>query len=59
MQYPKPFVQVPAAAAIVFLSAAQWWVAGRNYAKYAPESANPVKIIKVSAVLGVLIAWIN
>jgi hypothetical protein len=44
--YPKPFVQVPAAAAIVFLSAAQWWVAGRNYAKYAPEGANPVKIIK-------------
>ncbi|KAK9819907.1 hypothetical protein WJX72_003826 [[Myrmecia] bisecta] len=37
----------PAAALVVgTLSAAQWWVAGRNYAKYSPEGANPSKILK-------------
>jgi hypothetical protein len=25
----------------------QWWVSGRNYAKYSPEGPRPIAIIKV------------
>ena len=27
--------------------ALQWWVSGRNYAKYSPEGPRPIAIIKV------------
>ena len=35
-------------AAIILFSSALWWLAGRNYAKYSPEGANPIKILGVS-----------
>ena len=36
-------------AAIILSSLALWWLAGRNYAKYSPEGANPIKILGVSS----------
>ncbi|DBA97585.1 hypothetical protein WJX77_007635 [Trebouxia sp. C0004] len=45
--YPHAFINPPAAIGIEALSLFQWWVAGRNYAKYSEGiGANPVKIIK-------------
>ena len=38
---------VPGAAALGAEAVLQWWASGRNYAKYSPEGANPVAIIKV------------
>lgn len=47
--YPHPIINVPAAAGLEALALGQWWVAGRNYAKYSEGiGANPVKIIKVA-----------
>jgi hypothetical protein len=37
---------VPGAAALGAEAVLQWWASGRNYAKYSPEGANPVAIIK-------------
>ena len=46
--YPNPVVSPPAAIGIEVLSLGQWWVAGRNYAKYSEGiGANPIKIIQV------------
>ena len=46
--YPHAFINPPAAIGIEALSLFQWWVAGRNYAKYSEGiGANPIKIIKV------------
>ncbi|KAL3149003.1 hypothetical protein ABBQ32_001857 [Trebouxia sp. C0010 RCD-2024] len=45
--YPHPIINVPAAVGLEALALGQWWVAGRNYAKYSEGiGANPVKIIK-------------
>jgi hypothetical protein len=44
--YPEPFLQPAAAVGLGVLALSQWWVAGRNYAKYSPEGANPVAIIQ-------------
>lgn len=45
--YPNPVVSPPAAIGIEVLSLGQWWVAGRNYAKYSEGiGANPIKIIQ-------------
>ncbi len=47
--YPHAFINPPAAIGLEALSAFQWWVAGRNYAKYSEGiGANPIKIIQVS-----------
>lgn len=47
--YPHPIINPPAAIGLEALALLQWWVAGRNYAKYSEGiGANPVKIIKVS-----------
>ena len=47
--YPHPIINAPAAVALEALSLFQWWVAGRNYAKYSEGiGANPIKIIKVA-----------
>eukprot|EP00891_Asterochloris_glomerata_P001843 jgi/Astpho2/1843/Aster-00371 len=43
--YPEPPLQPAAAAAIILFSSALWWLAGRNYAKYSSEGANPIKIL--------------
>ena len=46
--YPHPIINAPAAIGLEALSLFQWWVAGRNYAKYSEGiGANPIKIIKV------------
>lgn len=46
--YPHAIINPPAAIGIEALSLFQWWVAGRNYAKYSEGiGANPIKIIKV------------
>lgn len=44
--YPNSPLQPKTAAALSIVALAQWWISGRNYAKYAPEGANPVAIIK-------------
>ena len=45
--YPHPVINPPAAVGLEALSLFQWWVAGRNYAKYSEGiGANPVKIIQ-------------
>ena len=44
--YPQPPVAVPGAALLGAEAVLQWWAAGRNYANYSPEGANPVAIIK-------------
>lgn len=47
--YPHPIINVPAAIGLEALALGQWWVAGRNYAKYSEGiGANPIKIIKVA-----------
>ena len=47
--YPHPIINVPAAIGFEALALGQWWVAGRNYAKYSEGiGANPIKIIKVA-----------
>lgn len=49
--YPHPIINVPAAIGLEALALGQWWVAGRNYAKYSEGiGANPIKIIKVALV---------
>lgn len=44
--YPEPPLQGYAAAALGAVALAQWWVSGRNYAKYSPEGPRPAAIIK-------------
>ena len=38
-------------AAIILFSSALWWLAGRNYAMYSSEGANPIKILGVSSAM--------
>jgi hypothetical protein len=42
-----PIINGPTAAVLGLVAAATWWVVGRNYAKYSPEGANPIAILKV------------
>jgi hypothetical protein len=44
--YGSSLIAPPVAAALGGAAALQWWVAGRNYAKYSPEGTNPTAIIK-------------
>lgn len=44
--YGTDLVSPTAAAGLGAFAALQWWVAGRNYAKYSQEGANPVAIVK-------------
>lgn len=44
--YGADLISPPVAAALGGTAALQWWVAGRNYAKYSPEGSNPVAIVK-------------
>lgn len=45
--YPEPFLTGPMAAGLAGVALKQRWMAGRNYAKYVSEGANPVAMIKV------------
>lgn len=51
----NPIVNVPAAVGLSLVALATWWVAGRNYAKYSPEGANPGSILQVCRTPNVII----
>ena len=56
--YPHAIINPLAAIGLEAVSLFQWWVAGRNYAKYSEGiGANPIKIIQVSFWVLELLSW--